>query len=125
LNGVVNLTNISIALTSAARKLAVSAEKSSKRLCVDIVSDVLLQHGPVTTRKWLSELLTQMHKVGFTTIAVLDPRMHPSDQLYAILSMFDGEVNVREAETEKGVARFLKAKRMSDAKFLGEEMRLS
>ncbi len=125
LKGVGNLTNISIALTSTARKLDKSAEKSAKRLCIDIVSDVLLQHGPVTARKWLAELLTQLRKIGFTTIAVMDPRMHPSDQLYAILSMFDGEVNIREAETEKGVARFLKVKRMSNAKFLGEEIRLS
>ncbi len=120
------LTNFArqVKVLSATRKLDPAMQRSAKRICVDMVSDVLLQHSPATARKWLAELLTQLSKTGFTTIAVLDPRMHPSDQLYAILSLFDGEVNIREAETDKGSARFLKIKRISSANFLGEEIRL-
>jgi KaiC/GvpD/RAD55 family RecA-like ATPase len=125
LKGVGNLTNINIVLTSAIRQLNTVAQKGPKRICIDIISDVLLQHGPFQTRKWLSELLMQLRTNGFTTIALLDPRMHPSDQLYAVLSLFDGEVNIREAETDQGLVRFLKVRRMSNTNYIKEERRLS
>ena len=124
LKGVENLTNISIALTSSIRKLE-SSQKTPRRICMGLVSDVLLQHGPVQTRKWLTELLTQLRSVGFTTLAVIDPQMHQSEQLHAILGLFEGEVNIREAETDQGLVRFLKVKRMSNQKYLKDETRLT
>jgi hypothetical protein len=51
--------------------------------------------------------------------------MHPPEQLHAVLGLFDGEINIREAETEKGIARFLKVKRMSNQKCLKDEMLLT
>ena len=122
--GVENLTNINIALTQAIRKLD-QAPKISKRICIGLLSDLLLQHGPLQTRKWLTELLTQMRSTGFTTLAVIDPLMHPPEQLHAILGLFEGEINIREAETEKGLARFLKVKRMSNQKRLRDEILLT
>jgi tetratricopeptide (TPR) repeat protein/KaiC/GvpD/RAD55 family RecA-like ATPase len=123
LKGVENLTDISIALTSAMRKLDPSA-KGPRRACVDIVSDALLQHHAVQTRKWLAALITELKSMGFTTLAVVDPRMHPPEELYAILGLFDGEVDIRERETEKGTARFLKIKRMSNQEYLEDELLL-
>jgi KaiC/GvpD/RAD55 family RecA-like ATPase len=124
LKGVENLTNISIALTSAIRKLE-QTPKVPRRICISLVSDLLLQHGAVQSRKWLTELLTQLKSAGFTTLAAIDPLMHPSEQLHAILGLFEGEVNIREAETERGLARFLKVKRLSSQKYLKEETRLT
>jgi tetratricopeptide (TPR) repeat protein len=124
LKGVENLTNINIALTQAIRKLD-PASKSPRRLCIDLLSDVLLQHRSVQTRKWLTELLTQLRSTGFTTLAVINPQMHPPEEVYAILSLFEGEINIREAETDKGLTRFLKIKRMSNQKYLKEEARLT
>ncbi len=121
LKGVESLTNISIALTSTIRKLDPSS-KIPKRICISLVSDVLLNHGAVQTRKWLTELLAQLRVARFTTLAVIDPQIHPSEELHAVLSLFDGEINIREAETEKGVARFLRVKRMSDQKYLKDEI---
>ena len=109
LKGIENLTNIGIALTSAIRKLDPSL-KGSRRICISLISDALLQHGPVQIRRWLTELLTQLKSAGFTTLAIIDPQMHPSEQLHAILGLFDGEVNIREAETDKEPTRFLKSK---------------
>jgi tetratricopeptide (TPR) repeat protein len=124
LKGVENLTNINIALTQAIRKLDL-ASKSSRRICVDLISDVLLQHGPIQTRKWLTELLTQLRSTGFTTLAVIDPQMHPLEQLHAVLGLFDGEINIREAETDQGLARFLRVKRMGSQKYLKDENALT
>jgi adenylate cyclase len=123
LRGVENLTEISIALTSAIHKLNASL-KGPRRACIEIVSDVLLQHHAVQTRKWLTALTTELKSMGFTTLAVVDPRMHPPEELYAILGLFEGEIDIRERETEKGTARFLKIRRVSGQEFLENELLL-
>jgi hypothetical protein len=56
LKGTENLTEIDIALTKAFRTLNPSAA-APRRACVEIVSDVLLQHHAVITRKWLSVVI--------------------------------------------------------------------
>jgi KaiC/GvpD/RAD55 family RecA-like ATPase len=105
------------------RKLDPSV-KGPRRACIDIVSDALLQHHAVQTRKWLTALTTELKSMGFTTLAVVDPRMHPPEELYAILGLFEGEIDIRERETEKGTARFLKIRRMSGQEFLEDELLL-
>jgi KaiC/GvpD/RAD55 family RecA-like ATPase len=123
LKGVENLTDISIALTSVIRQLNPSL-KGPRRICLGLISDVLLQHHAVETRRWLTALLTKLKSAGFTTLAVVDPRMHPSEELYAILGLFDGEINLFEKETEKGSQKFLKIKKMSNHKYLENDLRL-
>jgi len=123
LNGVENLTDISIALTSAIRKLDPSL-KSPRRICIGLISDVLLQHHAVQTRRWLTALMTELKSAGFTTLGVIDPRMHPSEELYAILGLFDGEINLYEKETEKGLEKYLKIKKMSNQRYQEKELPL-
>jgi hypothetical protein len=123
LKGVENLTDISIALTSATHKLDPSL-KGPRRICIGLVSDVLLQHHAVQTRRWLTALITELKSAGFTTLAVIDPRMHSSEELYAILGLFEGEISISEKETEKGPAKFLKIKKMSNQEYLESEIPL-
>jgi predicted ATPase/KaiC/GvpD/RAD55 family RecA-like ATPase len=123
LKGVENLTDISIALTSAIRNLN-SSLKNPRRICIGLVSDVLLQHHAVETRRWLGALMTKLKSEGFTTLAVVDPKMHPSEELYAILGLFEGEISIYEKETEEGSERFLKIKKMSNQKYLNDELLL-
>ncbi|NIU39595.1 hypothetical protein GWN65_06420, partial [Candidatus Bathyarchaeota archaeon] len=68
LKGVENLTNIEIALISAFRGLEKSPN-GPRRACIEIISDVLLQHHAVTTRRWLAGLLPDLRSKGFTTLA--------------------------------------------------------
>jgi predicted ATPase/KaiC/GvpD/RAD55 family RecA-like ATPase len=124
LKGVENLTDISIALTSAMRRLD-PLVKGARRACIDIVSDALLQHHAVQTRKWLTALTTELRSMGFTTLAVVDSRMHPPEELYAILGLFEGEIGIRERETEKGTEKFLRIRRMSDQEYLEDELLLA
>jgi KaiC/GvpD/RAD55 family RecA-like ATPase len=119
LKGVENLTDMSIALSSATLKLD-PRHKGPKRICTDLLSDVLLQHHAVQTRRWLTSLITELKSKGFTTLAVIDPQIHPSEELHAILGLFDGEI----ALYDKGSSKYLKIKRMSDHKYLREEMLL-
>jgi KaiC/GvpD/RAD55 family RecA-like ATPase/tetratricopeptide (TPR) repeat protein len=123
LKGVENLTDISIALASAIRKLDPSL-KGPKRICIDLVSDVLLQHHAFQTRRWLTSTIAELESAGFTTLAVIDPRIHSPEELYAILGLFEGEISIFEKETKKGSAKYLKIKKMSNRKYLEDELLL-
>jgi KaiC/GvpD/RAD55 family RecA-like ATPase len=123
LKGVENLTNLGIALSSAFRRLEASTE-GPRRACIEIVSDVLLQHHAVTTRKWLTGLIPDLRSRGFTTLAVVNPLMHPSEEVHAILGLFEGEINISEKETKKGLERFLKIRKMLNQRYLESELPL-
>jgi TolB-like protein/Tfp pilus assembly protein PilF len=121
LKGVENLTDISIALTSAIRKLDPSM-KGARRICIGLVSDVLLQHHAVQIRRWLSSLIPELQAEGFTILSIMNPQMHPSQEFQAILDLFDGEISIFEKQTEKGSERHLKIMRMSGQKYMEDEV---
>jgi tetratricopeptide (TPR) repeat protein len=123
LKGTENLTDLGIALTSAIRRLNPSL-KGSRRICIGLVSDVLLQHHAFQTRRWLTALITELKSAGFTTLAVMDPRIHSLEELYAITGLFDGEISIFEKETERGLERYLRIKKMRDQKYLESELPL-
>jgi predicted transcriptional regulator/KaiC/GvpD/RAD55 family RecA-like ATPase len=123
LKGVENLTDISIALTSAFRKLDRSA-KAQRRACIDIISDVLLQHHAVNTRRWLTGLIPELKSRAFTTLAVINPQMHPPEETHAILGLFEGEISIYEKEGAEGAERFLKIRKMYNQKYLETELPL-
>jgi KaiC/GvpD/RAD55 family RecA-like ATPase len=123
LKGVENLTDISIALTSAIRKLDPSL-KAPRRICIGLVSDVLLQHRAVQTRRWLTALITELKSTEFTILATMNPQIHPSQELQAIIDLFEGEISIYEKETEKGTEKYLKIKKMSNQEYLDSELPL-
>jgi tetratricopeptide (TPR) repeat protein/KaiC/GvpD/RAD55 family RecA-like ATPase len=124
LKGFENLTEIDIALTKTLRTMN-HAPVGIKRICLGIVSDVLLQHHALTTRRWLSGLLPTLKSRGFTTLAVVDPQMHPYEEVQAILGLFDGEIIVTERETAKGTEKVLRIKKLSNQKYLQSEVVLN
>jgi len=123
LKGVENLTDIDIALTSAIRELERSP-KSPRRACIEIVSDILLQHHAVQTRKWLNTLIPKLKSKGFTTIAAMNPQMHSPQEVQAILGLFEGEIDIYDKETGEGVKKHLKIKKMANQKYLEKEQPL-
>jgi CBS domain-containing protein len=123
LGGVENLNGINIGLSSAFRVLDDSM-KGPRRVCIEIIPDVLLQHGALQTRRWLNALIPELKSKGFTSLAVIDPMMHPRQEVRAILGLFDGEISIYEKETEKGSERFLKIRKMSNQKYLEDELSL-
>jgi len=123
LKGLENLTEIDIALTKAFRMLSPST--TTRRICIDIVSDVLLQHHAVNTRRWLSALLPTLKSKGFTILAVVDPQMHPAEELQAVLGVFDGEIRVTEKETPEGIRQTLRVRKLFNQKYLEKEIDLT
>ncbi len=123
LKGVENLTDINIALTSAFRKLDASP-KEPRKACIEIISDVLLQHRAVQTRRWLTGLLPELKSKRFTTLAVMNPHMHPPEETHSILGLFEGEINIYEKEDKRGLEKLLKVKKIHDQRYLESELPL-
>jgi KaiC/GvpD/RAD55 family RecA-like ATPase/tetratricopeptide (TPR) repeat protein len=124
LKGTDNLTDIDITLTKYLRTLD-AAQIGPKRACIDLISDVLLQHHAVITRKWLSSLLANLKSKGFTVLAVINPQMHPQEEAQAILGLFDGEIRISEKEATKGRAKVLQIRRLHNQKYLEDELMLT
>jgi KaiC/GvpD/RAD55 family RecA-like ATPase/exonuclease VII small subunit len=118
-----NLTNISIAMTSAFRKLS-ALPREPRRACIEIISDVLLQHHAVSTRRWLTGFIADLRSKGFTTLAVMNPQMHSPEEVHAILGLFEGQINIYEKETERGLERFLRVTKMYNQRYLQSELPL-
>ncbi|KON30079.1 hypothetical protein AC477_05270 [miscellaneous Crenarchaeota group-1 archaeon SG8-32-1] len=78
----------------------------------------MLQHHAVITRKWLSGLLPDLRSRGFTTLAVINPQMHPTEEVHAILGLFDGEIRISERETQMGLEKILRIRKMYNQKYL-------
>lgn len=123
LKGVENLTDINIALTSTFRKLE-GVTKSPKRACINIISDVLLQHRAVQTRRWLTGLLPELKSKNFTTLMVMNPQMHSPNEVQAILGLFEGEMNIYEREGEREMRKYLRIKKMFNQRYVENEMLL-
>lgn len=121
LKGIENLTEISIVLTSALRNLKPSAT-GPRRMCLEIISDVLLHHRAVSTRRWLTSLIPELRAHEFTTLAVLNQQMHPPQDVQAILDIFDGEISIFEKDTRKGSLKLLAVRRLSNEKYLDSEL---
>ncbi len=85
-----NLTELSIQISGA---VGVS---QPERIVLGMLSDALLRHKALQTRKWLSELLSKLRSRGITTLALINPSMHPREEMEAILDLFDGNLEISE-----------------------------
>jgi KaiC/GvpD/RAD55 family RecA-like ATPase len=121
LKGVENLTEIDIALAKYFRTLN-PAKHSQRRACIQVISDVLLQHHAVIARKWLSALLPNLKSKGFTTLAVIDQNMHPADEVQAIRGLFDGVIRISEKENAQGVVKSLRIRKLTNQRCSENEL---
>ena len=55
----------------------------------------------------------------------MDSEIHPQEEVRAISGLFEGEVVLYEKETEKGLEKFLKIKKMSNQKYQERELHLT
>jgi TolB-like protein/cytochrome c-type biogenesis protein CcmH/NrfG len=104
--GIENLTDVNLQIGE------VITSAQPKRLVIDILSDILLRHKALQTRKWLTELLERLRSKGITTLAVLNPYMHSSEDVQAVVDLFDGNVEIFEKESEGGTRKYLRIKWM-------------
>jgi KaiC/GvpD/RAD55 family RecA-like ATPase len=110
-----DLTNLNIALLKAYRNVE---QSSRKRICIGIVSDVLVDHGAKTTRKWIAELTTDLVSKGFTVLAIMNPGMHPADQATGIIDLFDGEISLTQTEDPLDCKKSIRVKKLRNKDYI-------
>ncbi len=117
--GIENLTDLNLQIGE------VIASTQPKRLVIDIVSDILLRHKALQTRKWLTELLERLRSKDITTLAVLNPGMHSAEDVQAIVDLFDGNLEIIEKEVESSLREFLRVKWMHGIDVAEKELSLA
>ncbi|UCF45430.1 MAG: hypothetical protein JSW44_02010, partial [Candidatus Bathyarchaeota archaeon] len=89
-----------------------------KRIVIGNVSDVLLKDGPEITRRWLSELTTDLGYKGFTVLAVLDSGMHTSEEANAVAYLFDGEISLYQTEDPLECKKSVRVKKLRNQEYI-------
>ncbi len=89
------------------------------------MSDVLLQHHAVVTRKWLSGIIQELKSKNSTVVAVINPQMHSQEEVKAILSLFDGEISLSEKQGRNESKKVLKVVRLHDQGYLKDELTMN
>jgi len=117
LRGTTDLTNLGIALAKAYRNIDQNL-KHPKRICVRILSDVLIEHGTKTAREWMSGLITDLGSKGFTLLAVMDPKEHPTDQATTVLNLFDGEIELAQTEDPLECKKSIRIKKLRNQDYI-------
>jgi KaiC/GvpD/RAD55 family RecA-like ATPase len=110
-----DLTNLSISFAKAYRNIDPSKKK---RICVETVSNVLLDYEAKATCKWTSELITDISSKGFTLLAVMDPEMHPPDQSKAVVNLFDGEINIIQSDDPIDCKKSIVVKKLRNQEYI-------
>jgi len=95
--GIENLTDLNLQINESLGAI------QPKRLVLDILSDILLRHKALQTRKWLNELLERLRARGITTLAVLNPYMHTAEETQASVDVFDASIEIYEREGRKSL----------------------
>jgi KaiC/GvpD/RAD55 family RecA-like ATPase len=110
-----DLTNLSIYLSKAIKKID---ETKKKRICLETISDVLLDYGAKETRKWVAELITDLGSRGFTMLAILDPGMHTNQETNSVLNLFDGEIEITQIEDPLECKTSLRVKKLRNQDYI-------
>jgi hypothetical protein len=97
---------------------------SSKLIIIDILSDVLLEHKALTTRKWLDDFIAKRKAEGFTILGVLNPMISSEQESQTIIDLFDGIIEIYQREVGGRTRRFLSVKKMYGRKYAETELML-
>ena len=115
-----NLTELNIILIKLLERLYKDAKPI--RICINNLDDALIYHKGSTIRKWLTELLPRLKKMGGTVFAPVDPEMHSKEDLHAVLGVFDGQVDVTVEEGEGWIQRRIHVSRMYGLSYSKKKM---
>jgi len=114
----VDLSTINIDLMA---QLQGAPANVSKRLCIDLLDDLLLLHKSALTRRWLTQLLSRVKGLGYTVLATLNSQMHSPADLQAIVELFDGHIQLTEKVVDEKSRMVLRVQKMFRWKFVDTE----
>lgn len=110
--GVENLSELNISFSLTKPMVESQGKKDiSKIIILDILSDILLRHKALITRKWLTDFIAKRKTEGFTTIATLNPLV-AKEEAQTVVDLFDGVIEIYERELSARPRRFLIVKKL-------------
>lgn len=118
-----NLSDFNISLNTTLRGIPVG-QAARKIMIIDLLSDILLQHKLLTTRRWLSDFLTKRKADGFTILATFNPLIAAREEAQTIIDSFDGVIEIYEKELKERSRRFLTIKKMYGLRYSETELML-
>ena len=122
--GIENLSELNISFSLTKPMVESQGRKDiSKIVILDILSDILLRHKALTTRKWLSDFIAKRKTEGFTTIATLNPLV-AKEEVQTVVDLFDGVIEIYERELSARPRRFLIVKKLYAKKYSENELLL-
>jgi archaellum biogenesis ATPase FlaH len=122
IQGVQNLSDLNISFTKGVETLPKTG--SGRVLIIDLLSDVLLDHKALMTRKWLDDFIGKRKTEGFTILGVLNPLISSKQETQTIMDLFDGIIEIYERELRERARRFLIVKKMYGRKYVETELML-
>jgi KaiC/GvpD/RAD55 family RecA-like ATPase len=118
-----NLSNLNISLSNGITDLHLD-NAARKIFIVEILSDLLLRHKLLTTRRWLSDFAAKRKSQGFTVLGTLNPFTASKEDTQTLMDFFDGVLEISEKEYEGKVRRFIAIKKMYGRKYPETELLL-
>ena len=122
ISGVQNLNDVNISFTKAAATL--TEANSTKIIVIDLLSDVLLEHQGLTTRKWLDDFIGKRKAEGFTIIGTLNPLIASKQESQIVIDLFDGVIEIYEKQIRERAHRFLIIRKMYGRDYMENELML-
>jgi archaellum biogenesis ATPase FlaH len=122
IHGLQNLSDLNISFTKAVEDLPKTLR--GKLIIIDLLSDILLEHKALTTRKWLDGFIGKRKTEGFTIIGVLNPLISSPQDAQTIMDLFDGIIEIYERELKERARRFLIVKKLYGRKYIDTELML-
>jgi tetratricopeptide (TPR) repeat protein len=116
--GIDNLTELNFQITETIGSV------QPKRIVIEILSDILLRHKALQARKWLNEVLEKLRSKGITTLAVLNPYMHASEEAQALADLFDGNIEIVEKDVDGTLMKFMRVNWIHGIEVAEKEFRL-
>lgn len=122
ISGVQNLNDVNISISKGVETLG--TDRKNKIIIMDILSDVLLEHKALTTRKWLDDFVAKRKSEGFTILGTLNPLIASKQESQTIIDLFDGIIEIYEKELRERARRFLIVKKMYGRRYIETELML-
>jgi KaiC/GvpD/RAD55 family RecA-like ATPase len=119
-----NLSDHTLSLSLAIRDARAKETAGKMLLVLDTLSDVILRHKGVTTRRWLTDFVGKRKADGFTIVATLNPLAISQEEAQTVVDLFDGVIEIFEKELKERSRRFVVVKKMYGKKYSESELML-
>lgn len=116
--GIQNLTTLNIELVKSVRNVASSGGK----VCLDVLSDILLTHKMLTARKWVTDLVPRLDEWGFTAIGIYNPALHAAEEARGLTDLFKGYLEIFDKDFSGKMRKVIVVRKMMDLQFNESEL---